>query len=218
MFGLKGLIQTNFVGLTTELERLFINEHHCEMDKSSRWADFSDNGHECELDEMDRMMSVRLDLTESYRLRHHPAPADLPTLRNASGVMSRAQLLEILRLSERGRGKAKCRQAEVDRRDPVATAASPTGQTMLCVFCRNNGEPASVFASHTLKDARGHVCCPVLYIYTCPICGLSGPEAHTIKYCPLNNAASGGAPTDKGADCLKTARTSCGRRRKLSSE
>ncbi|KAI6652661.1 nanos 1 [Oopsacas minuta] len=54
----------------------------------------------------------------------------------------------------------------------------------LCVFCRNNGEPESVFKTHILKDANGRVNCPVLRAYTCPTCGASGDDAHTLKYCP----------------------------------
>ena len=55
-----------------------------------------------------------------------------------------------------------------------------------CAFCRNNGEPLSVYGSHVLKDAYGRVTCPILRRYTCPICGCSGDDAHTIKYCPMN--------------------------------
>ena len=57
---------------------------------------------------------------------------------------------------------------------------------MNCVFCRNNGEPLSVYGSHILKDCQGRVTCPILRRYTCPICGCSGDNAHTIKYCPMN--------------------------------
>ena len=56
----------------------------------------------------------------------------------------------------------------------------------ICVFCRNNGENEAVYSTHQLKDAQGRVTCPVLYIYTCPICGATGEHAHTIKYCPMN--------------------------------
>ena len=63
--------------------------------------------------------------------------------------------------------------------------AFPT-KRVTCVFCRNNGEPLSVYGSHVLKDAYGRVTCPILRRYTCPICGCSGDDAHTIKYCPMN--------------------------------
>lgn len=55
-----------------------------------------------------------------------------------------------------------------------------------CVFCKNNGESTAVYTSHVLKDTEGRTTCPVLRKYTCPICGKSGDEAHTIKYCPKN--------------------------------
>ena len=93
-----------------------------------------------------------------------------------------------------------------DRRE--AAPASPSNQPLLCVLCRSNGEPPAVYTSHQLKDSRGRVRCPVLYIYTCPVCGASGPHAHTVRYCPRN------ADARARPDCLKTARTSCGRRRR----
>ena len=63
-----------------------------------------------------------------------------------------------------------------------------------CVFCKNNGEEASFYTTHTLKDDLngGGVMCPVLQAYTCPICGATGRNAHTIRYCPkrfVNGAA-----------------------------
>ena len=37
-----------------------------------------------------------------------------------------------------------------------------------------------------LKDESGRVVCPVLYVYTCPICKATGEDAHTVKHCPRN--------------------------------
>lgn len=65
----------------------------------------------------------------------------------------------------------------------------------VCVFCRNNGAPEGVFGAHVLKAADGRVVCPVLRAYTCPLCGASGDDAHTVKYCPLSrelHSARGG--------------------------
>ncbi|XP_061700416.1 nanos homolog 1-like [Syngnathoides biaculeatus] len=58
-------------------------------------------------------------------------------------------------------------------------------EARLCVFCRNNGAPEEVYASHILKTADGRVLCPVLRAYTCPLCSANGDNAHTVKYCPL---------------------------------
>jgi len=55
-----------------------------------------------------------------------------------------------------------------------------------CVFCKNNGEDERFYLSHTLKDDMGLVSCPILRQYKCPICGATGPVAHTLKYCPEN--------------------------------
>ncbi|XP_064600974.1 uncharacterized protein LOC135467141 [Liolophura sinensis] len=59
-------------------------------------------------------------------------------------------------------------------------------RSTVCVFCKNNGENLSVYGTHTLKDQLGLVSCPILQRYTCPVCGASGPRAHTLKYCPYN--------------------------------
>lgn len=58
---------------------------------------------------------------------------------------------------------------------------------MRCVFCLANGEDEKVYRSHVLKDSDGRVQCPVLRLYTCPVCNYPGGDyAHTIKYCPQN--------------------------------
>lgn len=55
-----------------------------------------------------------------------------------------------------------------------------------CVFCKNNGESEEVYTSHVLKNSLDKVACPRLRAYICPLCGISGDNAHTIKYCPSN--------------------------------
>lgn len=51
----------------------------------------------------------------------------------------------------------------------------------VCVFCKNNNEQPQVYQSHVLKDSEGRITCPILRKYTCPICGVKGDEAHTIR-------------------------------------
>lgn len=80
-----------------------------------------------------------------------------------------------------------------------------------CQFCKNNGERESCYRSHPLKDdVTGLVTCPVLRKHVCDICGKTGDEAHTRRYCPENPDPTG--PTVK---VLQTSvRNSAGRRRR----
>ncbi|XP_069686133.1 uncharacterized protein [Periplaneta americana] len=73
-----------------------------------------------------------------------------------------------------------------------------------CVFCKNNGEQASFYQRHVLKDSEGRVVCPILRAYICPICGANGDVAHTIKYCPKNDNTEY-IPTMTSLKCRRTA-------------
>ncbi|XP_018313198.1 RNA-binding protein nanos [Mycetomoellerius zeteki] len=77
-----------------------------------------------------------------------------------------------------------------------------------CVFCRNNGEEETYYRQHLLKDVDGRVECPVLRAYTCPICGATGDEAHTVKYCPRGPYNPNPIST---ANSFKLARNSTGK-------
>ncbi|XP_033624526.1 nanos homolog 2-like [Asterias rubens] len=63
-----------------------------------------------------------------------------------------------------------------------------------CVFCKNNGESEEVYTSHVLKNSLDVVACPRLRAYTCPLCGVNGDTAHTVKYCPSNLGSLHPAP------------------------
>lgn len=93
---------------------------------------------------------------------------------------------ELPRLNGAGRVATNCIASHCAEKFKVMIALGRAAQRQVCVFCRNNGESESVFATHSLKSTDGRVTCPVLRAYTCPICGASGDEAHTIKYCPRN--------------------------------
>ncbi|XP_003743067.1 nanos homolog 3-like [Galendromus occidentalis] len=54
-----------------------------------------------------------------------------------------------------------------------------------CVFCKKNGAPKAVYRSHTVKDNRGSVVCPVLRKFNCHHCNNGGgDQAHTANFCP----------------------------------
>lgn len=53
-----------------------------------------------------------------------------------------------------------------------------------CGFCKQNGESADIYRSHSLKSRDGKIICPILRTYTCPICDATGDFAHTRRYCP----------------------------------
>uniref|UniRef100_A0A8C6J9H7 Nanos-type domain-containing protein n=1 Tax=Melopsittacus undulatus TaxID=13146 RepID=A0A8C6J9H7_MELUD len=80
----------------------------------------------------------------------------------------------------------------------------PSPELQVCVFCRNNKEAVALYTTHILKGPDGRVLCPVLRRYTCPLCGASGDNAHTIKYCPLSKM--------QAARQLKHARTALGKK------
>lgn len=85
-------------------------------------------------------------------------------------------------------------RGEVHRNSPDTSSASSLSDASssgtspdaaFCRFCKQNGESPRVYRSHTLKSGNGSVVCPVLWNYTCPICGATGDYAHTRRYCPV---------------------------------
>lgn len=66
-----------------------------------------------------------------------------------------------------------------------ASSSGTASDADFCRFCKQNGESPRVYRSHTLKSADLRVVCPILWNYTCPICGATGDDAHTRRYCPV---------------------------------
>ncbi|KAK3094821.1 hypothetical protein FSP39_006671 [Pinctada imbricata] len=132
-----------------------------------------------------------LDELDSYQveLRRQSTKERLAIQQESNPVV-----LEVLAFKERKRAARKAKQKSI------------------CVFCKNNGETASIYTSHVLKDEDGRVTCPILRKYMCPLCGISGDNAHTIRYCPKNEGESAPSLT------LRTKRISTGKKRKSSVE
>ncbi|NXL40473.1 NANO3 protein, partial [Glaucidium brasilianum] len=67
----------------------------------------------------------------------------------------------------------------------TAEPASPSPGKPPCTFCKHNGEAKQVYSGHSLRDAKGHLLCPILRSYVCPQCGATQDRAHTKRFCPL---------------------------------
>ena len=69
-----------------------------------------------------------------------------------------------------------------------------------CGFCKSNKETREFYTSHYLKNAEGHVVCPILSKYTCPYCQATGIYAHTKGYCPKKPPSETGYNQFRNAD------------------
>lgn len=72
--------------------------------------------------------------------------------------------------------------------EKVETSPRQQERDIFCAFCRRNGEIASIYRSHQLKDAQGIVRCPFLRRHRCELCQATGDFAHTRSHCPLAEA------------------------------
>uniref|UniRef100_A0A8C7IHK4 Nanos-type domain-containing protein n=1 Tax=Oncorhynchus kisutch TaxID=8019 RepID=A0A8C7IHK4_ONCKI len=60
----------------------------------------------------------------------------------------------------------------------------PSPERKFCSFCKYNGQPESVFLSHSIKNQDGDMMCRYLQLSLCPLCGVTGAQAATKHHCP----------------------------------
>ncbi|XP_069618592.1 nanos homolog 3 [Ranitomeya imitator] len=119
------------------------------------------------------------------------AAAEVPWVSMAEDVTRRSQSQEASNTGStcepgrRGKKQRRCPPMDPAPPEPGTTTTEP-GVTP-CSFCKHNGESASFYSAHSLKDHHGKVLCPVLRSYICPQCGATGNKAHTRRFCPYTS-------------------------------
>lgn len=200
------------INLNNLMTPIACQDDSSDCDSSSGYSSFSYGIDFANRDFMESLDDVRMDSMNEFRhngreldlddldsyqvqLRHQSAKEKIAIQKESNPIV-----LQVLAFKEK---KKAARRAKAKK---------------VCVFCKNNGETSSVYTSHILKDSEGRVSCPILRKYTCPLCGMNGDAAHTIKYCPKNEMEENPAPClSTSVSVHHTVRTSTCKRRRIPS-